>query len=148
MASRIICGRKQSGFSLIELMLVVAIVAILAKVALPIYTDYVVQSKLSEPISQLSLLQTRMEQYYLDNKSYSNACTSPNVAVPSSLSYFSYTCVASGDTYTLTATGSNSAVSGFTYTVDQVNNRATTSAPSGWTTNTSCWVTKRDGGCS
>ena len=55
---------KQQGFTLIELMVVVAIIAILASVAMPLYTDYVIRSKTSEPffniLGPLSLFLTHL----------------------------------------------------------------------------------------
>jgi type IV pilus assembly protein PilE len=46
----------------------------------------------------------------------------------------------------LRATGTGT-MAGFVYTLDQDNKKVTTSVPSGWTTNNSCWVTKKDGSC-
>jgi type IV pilus assembly protein PilE len=47
-----------------------------------------------------------------------------------------------GQSYQIVATGR-----GFTFTVDQNNNRATTAVPSGWTTSANCWVRKKGGTC-
>ncbi|MBN4079143.1 prepilin-type N-terminal cleavage/methylation domain-containing protein [Beggiatoa alba] len=57
-------------FTLIELMIAVAIVALLAAVALPSYSGYVVRSKIADTTSQLSDLRLRMEQFRQDNRSY------------------------------------------------------------------------------
>ncbi len=63
-----------AGFTLIEVMITVAIIAILAAVALPNYIDYVTRSRLVEAKSNLSDMRTRLEQYFLDNRSYPGAC--------------------------------------------------------------------------
>ncbi len=59
-----------SGFTLIEMMITVAIVAILASVALPSYSEYVLRSKTEEATSGLAELRVRMEQYFQDNRKY------------------------------------------------------------------------------
>jgi type IV pilus assembly protein PilA len=56
--------RVQQGFTLIELMIVIAIVGILAAVALPAYQDYTVRAKLSEPLARGSEAKTAVTEYY------------------------------------------------------------------------------------
>lgn len=56
--------RVQQGFTLIELMIVVAIVGILAAIALPAYQDYTVRSKVSEGIARLAEAKTSVAEYY------------------------------------------------------------------------------------
>ncbi len=55
---------NQKGFTLIELMIVIAIVGILAAVALPAYQDYTIRAKLAEPMAFLSEAKSSMYEYY------------------------------------------------------------------------------------
>ena len=55
--------RLQKGFTLIELMIVVAIVGILAAVAIPAYMDYVVRSKVSEGMAAMGACKTSVSEY-------------------------------------------------------------------------------------
>ena len=59
-----------SGFTLIEVMITVAIVAILGSIALPAYFDYVRRGQLPEAFSNLADYRVKMEQYYQDNRNY------------------------------------------------------------------------------
>ena len=140
---RLPCSR---GFTLIEVMIVVAIVGILGAIALPAYGDYVRRSKIVEATSNLSDMRTRMEQFFLDNRTYLNAgaCGVPD----RDLASFGFVCVpGGGQTWTITATGkSTNGMGGYVYTLNQNNVRATTGTY--WSvTSTTCWVVKKDGTC-
>ncbi len=138
---------RSYGFTLIELLIAVAIVSILAAIAVPSYRDYVIRGQLVEAYTGLAAQRVRMEQYYQDQRTYTGACTAGTVAPPiAATDHFRFTCTINDQSYTLAATGATS-TAGFVFTVDQNNNRATTSAPSGWTASATCWVRKKDGSC-
>lgn len=142
-----------SGFSLVELMVVVAVIAILASIAVPNYQEYVLRSKLADALSSLAQQRVSMEQYYQDNRSYDSAPAAPTGTcgiVLAASSYFTYSCVTAngGQDFTITATGAATGGTGaFAYTVDQGNNRNTTAMPSGWSSSTGCWITVRGQAC-
>ncbi|MAL95969.1 MAG: pilus assembly protein [Haliea sp.] len=54
----------QKGFTLIELMIVIAIVGILAAIALPAYQDYTVRARMSEPMAKLSEAKATIAEFY------------------------------------------------------------------------------------
>ncbi len=139
--------RSTKGFTLIELMVVVAIVGILTAIAVPAYTRYVQRGDLVEATQGLSQYRVQMEQFYQDNGNYgsNNAC---GVAAPTTLVNFTLTCVLnSAQSYTATMTGkAGSQVAGFAYTIDQSNDQATTALPSSWgaltTAASTSWVVR------
>lgn len=57
--------RKQQGFTLIELMIVVAIVGILAAIAIPAYQDYTIRAKVTEGLSTVAPAKTSVSEYYI-----------------------------------------------------------------------------------
>lgn len=139
------------GFTLVELMIVVAIVGILAAVALPAYTDYVRRGALPEGMSQLADYRVKMEQYYQDNRSYGAAACADAGAAPSWKNFspngaknFSYGCAISdnGQGFLITATGkTGTSAAGHVYTVNHANQQATTSFKGGSVTK-SCWLVR------
>jgi len=143
------------GFTIIEVMIVVVIVAILASIAIPSYTEYVVRSKLGESSATLLGQRVKMEQFFQDNRTYVGACAAGTVApLPTGLKYFTVACSnQSNATYTITATGNcgggvDASMCGFIFTIDQANNRVTVAVPAGWTLPAgNCWVTKKGGNC-
>jgi type IV pilus assembly protein PilE len=137
-----IAKAMQNGFTLIEIMIVVAIIGILASIALPSYTDYVKAGKAAEATSTLADLRIKMEQCFQDNRTYASCaafCAPTSGAVN-----FTYTCSSapSATTYTLQAAGKGD-VSNFNFTVDQ--NNAKTSSYDGVSGN--CWKTSKTSSC-
>jgi type IV pilus assembly protein PilA len=59
--------KAQKGFTLIELMIVIAIVGILAAIALPAYQDYIVRSKMSEAVAALAEAKTTVTEFVASN---------------------------------------------------------------------------------
>ena len=137
--------RSNRGFTLIELMIVVAIIGALAAIAIPNYADYVTRSKITDAVSGLSNVSVRMEQYFQDNRSYVSGGTTCGAALPPDTTNFTFGCVGSATTYTATATGANS-MAGFGYTITPVA-RATTGVKSGWSDQGCGWVLTKAGTC-
>lgn len=147
---------RRRGFTLIEVMIALAVVAILAAIAFPPYRDYVTRGKFSEAKTQLADLRVKMEQWFGDNGTYLNApATACGVAMPvaPTVQYFSFSCpVFTATTYTIQAQGLvGTPLEGIAFTIDQSNNKATVvNAPAstaGWTGNVSCWISKKGGVC-
>jgi type IV pilus assembly protein PilE len=146
--------KKISGFTLIELMIVVAIIGILAAIAIPNYNDYVRRSKLTEAQSTLSDLRVKMEQYYQDNRSYANGAAC-GVAMPVSpaVKYFTYACAtaAAGQEFTVTATNSSTggigAAGAYVFTINHNNQRRTTAFTGAAVVPLECWITNKGGSC-
>jgi len=146
-------GQHSRGFTLIEVMIVVAIIAILASIGVPAYSDYVRRGQLPEAFSALADFRMKMEQYYQDNRNYGSGATCANDATANtwngfaSTSHFRYECVAadSAQSYTITAIGNSGQAVGHTFTVDQRGNRGTTRFR-GNAVSQPCWLT-RDATC-
>ncbi len=149
--------RTQRGFTLIEVMVTVAIVAILAAIAVPSYRDYVTRGKLTEAFGGLADARVKMEQYFQDNRAYPTGCVTTGAGATDItvqvLKNFTLTCAfPDASSYTVTATGANDMV-GFSYTIDQGNNKTSvftgTGQSAGWTAASpnDCWVLRKGGVC-
>ena len=142
--------QTRGGFTLIEAMIVTAIVAILAAVALPSYTAYVRRSHILEAIARLADARARMEEFFQDERTYvdaSGGCgAAPNAPAPPDA--FVITCSATASTFIYTATGRGArGMSAFVYSIDEVGAKATVSVPSGWQHTADCWTIRADGSC-
>ena len=127
---------KSRGFTLVELVVTVAIVAILGSVALPAYNRYVFRSRISPALYALNSFQAQMEQRYQDVNNYGiRTC----LVETSTVSNFAISCALTldGQGFTATATGSGP-VAGVVYSIDQNATRITVAHPYGVPT-TVCW---------
>lgn len=78
--------RRHSGFTLVELMIAVAIIGILASVALPSYRNYVMRANRSAAQSHMMDIAGRQGQYMLDNRSYAASVATLSVTTPTDVS--------------------------------------------------------------
>jgi type IV pilus assembly protein PilE len=138
-------ARRQAGFTLIEAMVTMAILAIIAAIALPSYGDYVKRGAIPDATSGLDQGRIAAEQFFQDKLTYVGA------PCPTSTTNFTLSCSGnSASAYKITATGAGR-MNGFTYTIDigvttaNVLTKQTVASP--WGTNATCWITKQGGTC-
>jgi type IV pilus assembly protein PilE len=142
-------NRTAKGFTLIELMVTVAVVGILTAIALPSYSAYVTRGRLAEAFGALGGVQLSAEQFWNNNRTYVGMDAAGAGRMPANTTKFSYTLTTStATTYVVTATGAGP-VNGWVFTIDQSGARATTGVPTtgGWTANSACWVDRKGGLC-
>ena len=133
-------SKAQFGFSLIEIMIVVVIIVIIASIAIPSYGDYVRRGRIAEATSTLSDTRVRLEQFFLDNRTYVGFAN-----CPTSTTFFQFSCSPlTAAAYTLTATGQNT-MANFTYSLNQSNTKTSVTT---WTTGTqNCWIRSKGSAC-
>jgi len=119
---------KINGFTLIELMITIAILGIVAAIAIPAYTGYIATARMAEATNNIAALKLAEEEYYLENNKYFYDTTddNDNLATASGNLWsaskgeggtvnFTYTVSGTNPSYTITATGNaNTPVAGKT----------------------------------
>jgi type IV pilus assembly protein PilE len=147
---RVFASNGSRGFTLLEAMLVVAIIGTLATIAVPSYADYVRRSRILDAVARLADARARMEEYFLDQRTYVDASGRCGVApAPGTASdAFTVACDATATAYTYTASGlAAKGMAAFIYTIDQAGAKATVSLPAGWQRGSDCWTIRADGLC-
>lgn len=129
---------KHSGFTLVELMIVVAIIGILSAIAVPSYSKYILRGKVKAAQADLVALSLNLENYYQRRLSYPTAGTANTAATtalfsgwnPAQGSDFKYELTnASSISYTVKATGTSSSLTGCTLTLNHTNERIANGCP-------------------
>jgi type IV pilus assembly protein PilE len=141
------------GFTLIEVMIVVAIIGLLTMVAYPTYRNHIVRGQLTDGTNGLSQMRAQMERYYQDNRTYASSGTfvTPCASTDASTRTFGnfvVSCTGTIDAtqFTLQAVGSVQS-SGFTFTINQQEFKRTSAAPTGWNTCDGKWLTRKGEAC-
>jgi type IV pilus assembly protein PilE len=140
----------QRGFTLIELMIAIAVVGILAAVAYPSYTAYVRRGKIASALGGLSAVRVKLEQYYQDNRHYGSTGSACGVAMPTATG-FQFSCAwgagATSQSFVVTATGQAAAgMNGYVYTIDDADRQVTVQFD-GQAVNKPCWIQKSGQSC-
>lgn len=144
--------KTQCGFTLLELMIAVAIVGILASVAYPSYVAYVQRGKIAEATSTLADMRVKLEQHFQDNVAtgtgYSGAPMCDPGVLATMVKAFAYSCpTLTAAQFTVQAQGQLAqGMSGFTFTLNQNNARQTTAFP-GVTGTKNCWIQRPGDAC-
>lgn len=135
-------NKMQKGFTLVEILIVVAIIGLLAAVALPGYQDYMKRARVAEATATMTEARIRFTQIYQDYKAYNGGPALPPQCTQNGAitTYFDFTCpVVLPASYSISAVGKGSMV-GFSFTVDQTNARTSTNT---WNiVGATCWITR------
>lgn len=150
---------RSAGFTLMEMMIVVAIVGILAAIALPNYSEHVARSKMVGAASRLGDLYSDLNRYFSDNRTYLSGAncgidTGPGSRIANYNAdpgrHFDLTCPGpTATTFVIRATGiAAKGTGGIVYEINQLNVKNTVSLPAGWAgAGSNCFVIRKDGSC-
>jgi type IV pilus assembly protein PilE len=140
------------GFTLIEILMVVALIGILAAIAIPAYGNYVIRGKLVDASAQLSDARIKLEQYFQDNRTY------VGWTCPVATKYFTFSCVMpappAAPSYTITAASNANqglgAAGDYQYTINESNTKVTVmfaGAALNQVAPAQCWIMKKGDTC-
>jgi len=106
-------NKTQQGFTLIELMITVAIVGIIAAIAVPNYSEYIKRASRAEAASALLDAANKQEQYFVDNRAYSTSFSDLGIQSKTETGHFELTInVVNSNEFTITAKPIAGAVKG------------------------------------
>lgn len=141
--------RLSAGFTLVELLIAIVIVAILSAIAIPSYRSYVLRARREDATSALMRVQAAEEKFFLQNNAYTaNLAGAPpagiGIGATSDNGYYALALALTNGGAGFTATATPTATGGqtddakcATYTIDQTGNKTATGTDP--TPNQTCW---------
>ena len=127
--------KLQKGFTLMELMIVVAIIGILAALAIPAYNNYITRSRVSEGLQIANVARTGVADYHNMHNSWAGSNSAARVPIPANIAgtYVSSVSIGTNGVVTMSFNSGDTNLSGKTMTLTPSNNDGSIS----WTCNAS-----------